>query len=132
MRPGKTTLARVFKPGSENEIFRYEATLRPIANALLDIEEIEADDTLDTQAIKAILKLKKDIIDELEEKLKGYEDLKVREAHYQQTLELLNKQITYKDERIDKLLSTNERLSLTIERLTEQLLTCPCRNKNES
>ena len=40
----KTTLSRVFAKGSEEQIFRYEATLRPIANALLDIETIETYD----------------------------------------------------------------------------------------
>ena len=40
----KTTLSRVFAEGSEDIKFRYEDTIRPIANALLDIENMEDDD----------------------------------------------------------------------------------------
>ena len=125
----KTTLSRIFSKGSEEQIFRYETTLRPIANALLDIETIETDDDLDTQAYKSILKLKKDIIEEFEEKLKDYEDLKLQLSHYQQTLELLHEQIKFKDSRIDKLLSSNERLTVVNDRLTERLISCPCRKE---
>ena len=124
----RTTIARVFRKGSESQIFKWEASLRPIANALLDLETIEPSDDTDTQAMKSIIRLKKDIIDELEYKLKDYEDIKAQIAHYQQTLELLNEQITYKDTRIDRLLATNERQSVIIERLTERLISCPCRN----
>ena len=123
----KTTLSRVFSKGSEEQIFRYEATLRPIANALLDIETIETYDDPNIQAMKSILKLKKDLIDELKGELKGYEELKSQVEHQQKTIDLLNKQIAYKDARIDKLLDTNERQSIINERLTERLLTCPCR-----
>lgn len=123
----KTTLSRVFAKGSEEQIFRYEATLRPIANALLDIETIETYDDPNTQAMKSILKLKKDLIDELKGELKGYEELKSQVEHQQKTIDLLNEQIAYKDARIDKLLDTNERQSVTIERITERLMTCPCR-----
>ena len=34
----KTTLSRVFAKGSEEKIFKYENTIRPIANALLDMK----------------------------------------------------------------------------------------------
>ena len=95
---------------------------------MLDLETIEPSDDTDTQAMKSIMKLKKDIIDELEYKLKDYEDMKSQIAHYQQTLELLDKQIAYKDTRIDRLLAANERQSVIIDRLTERLISCPCRN----
>ena len=48
----KSTLSRVFADGSEENSFKYEETIRPIANALLDIDEIEDDDNVDTVAIK--------------------------------------------------------------------------------
>ena len=105
----KTTLARVFREGSEDEIFRYEATLRPIANALLDMEEIEKDDDIDTQAYKSILKLKKDLIVELKEELdkekdKYHEKLEKQTAHFQKSIDFLNNQIALKDKRIDQLM----------------------------
>jgi len=126
----KTTLSRVFAKGSEDQSFRYDATLRPIANALLDIETIETYDDPNIQAMKSILKLKKDLIEELTGELKGYEELKTQVEHQQKTIDLLNEQIAYKDSRIDKLLATNERQSVIIERITERLMTCPCRSES--
>ena len=56
----KSTLSKLFADGSEEhpEKFRYENTLRPIANAILDMETIEETDNMDIQALKAILKYK--------------------------------------------------------------------------
>lgn len=121
----KTTLARVFREGSEDEIFRYEATLRPIANALLDIEEIETSDSIDTQAMKSILILKQEIITELENKLKSVESSDI--GYYNRVIEHYKRQIELKDKRIDQLLDSNDRQQKTIEKLTDQLLSCPCR-----
>ena len=52
----KSTLSKVFSEGSEELSFKYEETIRPIANALLDIETIEDTDNMDTQAMKSLLK----------------------------------------------------------------------------
>ena len=108
----KSTLSRVFAKGSEDKLFRYETTLRPIANALLDIETIETDDSLDTQAMKSILKLKKEIIDELQterekEKKKYHEKLAKETKHFQDSLDFMTKQIKLKDDRITQLLDAN-------------------------
>ena len=54
----KSTLSRVFAEGSEDGSFKYEETIRPIANALLDIETIEDTDNMDVQAMKSLLKYK--------------------------------------------------------------------------
>ena len=125
----KTTLSRVFAKGSEDQLFRYETTLRPIANALLDMEEIESGDDIDTQAMKSILKLKKDLIFELEsklqtiqseEQLKYHQKLEKETAKFQKSLDFLREQINLKDKRIDQLLDANMKL-------LNQLLTCPCR-----
>ena len=123
----KSTLSRVFADGSEDKSFRYEETLRPIANALLDIETIEQDDDLDTQAYKSILRLKKDLIRELKEelnneKIKYHEKLAKETQHFQESLDFMKHQIELKDKRIDQLLDANVRL-------LEQLISCPCRNE---
>ena len=119
----KTTLARVFREGSEEQIFKYEGTLRPIANALLDIENYENDDDNATHLYKSILKLKKDIIIELEEnagkeKAKYHEKLAKETEKFQKSIEFLSKQIELKDKRIDQLMDQNIQL-------LNQLLSCP-------
>ena len=127
----KTTLSRVFAKGSENQIFKYENTLRPIANVLLDIENIENDDDIDTIAYKSILKLKKDLISDLEEKLKVVENEEKRKYHeklaeetakFQKSLEFAMKQIELKDKRIDQLLDDNSKL-------VNHILDCPYRKE---
>ena len=119
----KTTLARVFREGSEDQIFKYEGTLRPIANALLDMETYETGDDNSTHLYKSILKLKKDIIIELEEKandakMEYLEQLSVETAKFQRSIDFLSNQIELKDKRIDQLMEQNMQLM-------NQLLSCP-------
>ena len=132
----KTTLSRVFAKGSEDQIFRYETTLRPIASVLLD-ENIENDDDTNTKGIKAILKLKKDIIDELENKIKTVESEEKEKYHikldeetakFQRSLDFVKNQIELKDKRIDHLLDENMKLVDANMRLLEQVLNCPLKN----
>lgn len=123
----KTTLSRVFSEGSENTIFKFEGTLKPIANALLDIDTIEEDDDLDTQGLKLMLKIKADKIKELEaaldhEKVRHIEKREKEREQFQKSLNFLKEQVTLKDKRIDQLLDANVKL-------LNQLLTCPCRQK---
>lgn len=112
----KSTLSRVFADGSEEVSFRYEETIRPIANALLDIETIEDDDTIDTRAMKSLLKYKIERIEDLEqqvlnlklaldnEKVKYHERLDEERAKYQKSIDFLTNQIDLKDKRMDLLL----------------------------
>ena len=123
----KSTLSKLFADGSEDhpEKFRYENTLRPIANAILDMETIEETDGMDIQALKAILKYKIERIKELEtmldhEKLKHHEKLDKEREQFQRSLDFLKTQVDLKDKRIDQLLDANVKL-------LNQLLTCPCR-----
>lgn len=129
----KSTLSRVFADNSEDKTFRYDDTIRPIAKALLDIETIEQDDDIDTQAYKSILKLKKDLLLEYEkqiadlkeeikevsqkEKEKYHIRMEKETAQFQKNLEFLNHQVELKDHRIDHLLDANEKL-------LNQLLQC--------
>jgi uncharacterized membrane protein len=139
----KSTLSRVFAEGSEDKTFRYDDTIRPIAKALLDIETIEQDDDIDTQAYKSILKLKKDLLIEYEkqiadlkeeikevaqrEKDKYHDRMEKETALFQKNLSFLNHQVELKDHRIDHLLDVNQKL-------LDQLLMCSeckMRNKHE-
>lgn len=122
----KSTLSRVFAEGSEEIKFRYEDTIRPIANALLDIETIEETDGMDIRAMKSLLKYKIERIEELErqvehleaalnkEKLKYHEKLDKEREQSRRSIEFLKEQISLKDKRMDQLLdavfSKNEAL----------------------
>ncbi len=107
----KSTLSNLFSDGSEDRNFDYEYTIRPVANALLDIETIEEDDDLDTKAMKAILKYKIERIEELEaalnrEKVKYHEKLDRERERHQKSIDFLTHQIELKDKRMDQLLES--------------------------
>ena len=126
----KSTLSRVFSDSSEDTDFRYETTLRPICDAMLDIDTIEAEDSSDVKAYKTILKLKKDIIIELKdevnsEKISCYEKLEEETAKFQKSLEFMKRQIDLKDQRIDALMALNTELMQTNNTLLKQLMICP-------
>lgn len=132
----KTTLSRVFSKGSEEQLFRYETTLRPIASVLLDEKIEDADDT-NTKGIKAVLKLKKDIIDELESKIKTVESeekekyrakLEAETDKFQRSLDFVKNQVELKDKRIDHLLEENMKLVDANMKLLHQFLDCPLKN----
>ena len=133
----KSTLSRVFAEGSEELSFKYEETIRPIAKALLDIENIEDTDDMDVRAMKSLLKYKIQRIEDLEkqlehlqtvldkEKIKGQEKLIAAQEEAQRKFDFMSNQITLKDKRIDNLLESTTKL-------LNQLLDCPCRMKNEN
>ena len=137
----KSTISRVFADGSEDMSFRYEETIRPIANALLDIETIEDDDSTDTRAMKSLLKYKVQRIEELEaevehlkasldkEKVRYHEKLDQERERSRQSIEFLKEQIQYKDKRMDFLLDAVKEKDALHNRMLEQILTCPCRGK---
>ena len=112
----RSSIQRVFADGSEDSSFRYEETIRPIAKALLDIETIEDNDSLDTATLKALLKYKIQRIEDLEnqlehlqaaldsEKLKRHEKIDDIRSEYEKKIDFLKEQIELKDKRMDLLL----------------------------
>lgn len=132
----RSSIQRVFSNGSEDLSFRYEETIRPIANALLDIETIEETDSMDIQAMKSLLKYKIQRIEELErqnellelaiskEKNKCHEKLDKERERYNASIEFLKRQVGLKDRRIDILLDSiqvkdaryNELVTLLLEK----------------
>ena len=112
----RSSIQRVFADGSEDSSFRYEETIRPIAKALLDIENIEDNDSLDTATLKALLKYKIQRIEDLEnqlehlqaaldnEKLKRHEKIDDIRTEYEKKIDFLKEQIELKDKRMDLLL----------------------------
>lgn len=137
----KTTVQRVFADGSEENSFRYEETIRPIANALLDIDNFEESDNATIQAMKSILKYKMERIEELEqiieqlrididkEKIKSHEKLESEREHYNERIDFMNHQIELKDKRMDMLLEAIFRKDKSINELSERLYECQCCSK---
>jgi len=135
----KSTISRVFADGSEELSFRYEETIRPIANALLDIENMEDDDTIDTKAMKSLLKYKNQRIEELErqieqlkaslsaEKVKHHERLDEERERSRASIEFLKEQVSLKDKRMDMLLEAVVVKDTQYKELLDTILSCPAR-----
>lgn len=93
-----TTLRRVFAEGSEMNAgsFNYESTLIPIAEALLDVEDVPTDEkspcAKDLDALKAVLRVQNEEIARLH-------DLK---DHLENRITFLLEQIEKKDRRMDE------------------------------
>lgn len=107
-----TTVRRVFADGSEDQNFRYEDTIQPIAAALLAVEasgsQLETEADAELQALRSLVRLKNVIIEELSadaEKVHQRENEIKEDA--QKKINYLKEQIAFKEERIrqqDKLL----------------------------
>ena len=140
----RSTLSRIFSDGSEDLSFKYEETIRPIANALLDIETIEDNDTMDTQAMKSLLKYKIQRIEELEkqvkaletaldkEKIKSHEKLEKERELANRRIDFLKGQVSLKDKRMDMLLEAVFEKDKLHQQMLKQILDCPCRLRAES
>ena len=139
----KSTISRIFAEGSEEMSFRYEETIRPIANALLDIENQEDTDNLDTKAMKTLLKYKIQRIEELEkeverleaaldkEKVKYHEKMDKEREQFQRSLDFLKEQVAYKDKRMDLLLDSVQAKDKLHQDMLDKLLKCSKCNKYE-
>ena len=132
----RSTIQAVFAQGSENgsRQFGYDTILKPLCIALLDIETIEQDDSEDVKAYKAILKLKKEIIEELKSanehtKVVYADKLQEETEQFQKSLDFIKHQVELKDQRIDDLLTMNKDLMQTNNRLINQLMDCPLRKE---
>ena len=140
----KSTISRVFADGSEEMSFRYEETIRPIANALLDIERIEDDDDMDIKAMKSLLKYKIQRIEDLEkqlehlqaaldkEKLRSHEKMEKERDRFNRSIDFLKEQISYKDQRMDLLLAAVQDKDTLHKEMLEKILKCAKCDKYEN
>ena len=142
----KSTLSRVFAEGSEDISFRYDETIRPIANALLDINNLEPDASVNIPALVEVVQQNERFIKELqrqitemelksdEERLADFEKMESERAAWSRSIEFLKDQISKKDARIDTLLTAVEKkdeiiggLHDKLQDLQELILSCPAR-----
>ena len=141
--PSKTTLSRLFADGSEDEAdsFSYEKVLIPVANAILGVDIEEETDSMDTKALKTLLKSKKERIEELEkqiehlsialdkEKIRSNEKLEEERERFHRSIDFLREQIDYKDQRMDLLLGAVQEKDKLHKEMLEKLIRCSCCEK---
>lgn len=121
-----SSISRVFADGSEDKNFKYDETVRPIANVLLDMETIEDDDPTDVKTYKLILRYKMDRIHELEKQVAKLEmQLDHEKLRYHEKLEIerekADKIAEFRSERIIKLEEINADLLKAVNRKDEVL-----------
>ena len=131
-----SSVQRVFADGSENSSFRYEDTIRPLVKALLDMDTIEDSDDMDTKALKSLLKLKIQRIEELENqlkesKIKNHEKIEKERVQYERHIKLLEEQIATKDRRMEEMKVRFDRKDEQYTELVNRLLNCHCCSKGE-
>ena len=137
----ESTIQRIFKEGSEENPtnFRYETTLIPLCNLLLDKSENQTSDLLlrfKKDLIEEYAAMVKDLKEELRtikehEKFKYGEKLAKETKHFNDSLAFMSHQIELKDQRIDALLTTTTELMATNNKLLKQLMDCPLRKEDD-
>lgn len=139
----KSTLSRVFAEGSEETSFKFDDTIRPIANALLDLDTIEEDDDMDVKAMKSLLQYKSQYIKELEKQntdlqlslsqkdQEYFNRLEQIREQYNRNIDFLKNQINLKDKRMDFLLDSVSKKDEQHNELLKLILSCPARKDSE-
>ena len=126
----KSTLSRLFGDKWEEYSFDYDNTIFPIVKVMIGAEESENEIEWDSDTAKLALKLKLDSEAEIKkEKEKYHAKLAQETERFQKSLDFAMNQIDLKDKRIDLLMKSNERLSITNDRLINQLMDCPLKQK---
>lgn len=132
----KSTLQKLFSEDADETTFRYETTLKPVANALLDIDTLEADDQDNVQAMKLLLKYKSQRIEELEEtvkrlnasldreKIKRHEAVDEERRRAERQEELFREQLAFKDKRMDYFIDAMFKKDEQIQAMMDKILRC--------
>ena len=108
----EATIKRVFAEGSEEQNFRYQDSIAPIADVLLDIYG-DTSNLNDVESLRHIIREKNKLIEflmmkldekeqEFEKRLDLYEE---RRALYEKSIERFETQVARKDEIIERLLN---------------------------
>ena len=108
----EATIKRVFADGSEDQNFRYQDSIAPIADVLLDIYG-ESSDIDDTESLRRIIHEKNKLIEflmlKMDEKEQEFEKrialCEERKALYEKTIDRFETQVSRKDELIERLLN---------------------------
>ena len=99
-----STVRRVFAEGSEDQGFRYEDSIMPIVNALLDVQSSSKDaenDGADIETLRAVLRYKNSVIAELQADAANVEaKVKAAKEEQQKKIDFLVAQLAGKDEQL--------------------------------
>jgi hypothetical protein len=109
----EATIKRVFADGSEEQNFRYQDSIAPIADVLLDMYG-DTSKLDDTDSLRHIIREKNKLIeflmiklDEQEEQFQKRLDIyEERKALYEKSIDRFETQIVRKDALIERLLNT--------------------------
>ena len=109
----ESTIKRVFADGSEEQSFRYQDSIAPIADVLLDIYG-DTSSLEDADSLRHIIREKNKLIEflmiKLDEQEAAFESRKSmyeeRKSIYDRNIARLEKQIERKDDLIERLLNT--------------------------
>ena len=119
----EATLKKVFADGSEEKVFRYQDSIAPVADVLLDIYG-DTSGIDDIESLKQIIREKNKLIelfaikveemgDEAKNREKIYDD---RKAAFEKTIDSLELQVSRLHDQVD-------RKDIMIERLLNEVLT---------
>ena len=108
----EATIKRVFADGSEEQNFRYQDSIAPIADVLLDMYG-DASGLDDVSSLRQIIREKNKLIEflmmKLDEREQDFERQRAlyeeRKALYEKSIERFETQISRKDELIERLLN---------------------------
>ena len=108
----EATIKRVFADGSEDQNFRYQDSIAPIADVLLDMYG-DATGLDDISSLRQIIREKNKLIEflmmKLDEKEQDFERQRVlyeeRKSLYEKSIDRFETQIARKDELIERLLN---------------------------
>ena len=109
----EATIKRVFADGSEEQNFRYQDSIAPIADVLLDIYG-DTSNLDDAESLRHIIREKNKLIEflmiKLDEKEHDFDRQRTlyeeRKALYEKSIDRFETQIARKDELIERLLNT--------------------------
>lgn len=107
------TLKKIFADGSENQNFRYQDSIAPVADVLLDIYG-DTSNLDDLESLRHIIREKNKLIEflmlKLDEKEQDFEKrlalYEERKTLYEKTIERFEIQVARKDDMIDRLMRT--------------------------
>lgn len=98
-----STVKKVFSEGSENLNFRYEDSVKPIADVLLRIHQPEKTDEPEVEALRQIVLLKNAILDETREELARTKEREAEiKADAQGKIDYLKNRVEYLQGRLDR------------------------------